>query len=132
MTPEQLVAPFDLCKRMRDAGFPQDTCFFWFLDVYNAPLITKGSAPVVLSDGLTVSVFCAAPTFAEIAPQLPALFLWIALRLRRWRGTIPPAWSRREIVVPMTRAGVRDATRRIADRVVAAWRRRVARDGSTG
>jgi len=60
------------------------------------------------------------------------LFAWVAIRLRRWRGTIPPVWSRREIVVPLTVAGVRSAMRRIANRANGSERPTVGQDGSTG
>lgn len=65
-------------------------------------------------------------------PNGPILFAWVALRLRRWRGTIPPRWARPEIVVPLTRAGVRVAMARVANRVAARWRQRSADEGSTG
>lgn len=71
MAMEQHVPTFDACKRLREAGFPQETFFSWVTVAAKPELLSRDS--IIHRDYLNAypASFYAAPILTEILEQLP-------------------------------------------------------------
>lgn len=72
MTLQDLVPPQELCQRLKEAGFPQDTAYYWHSLVSHD---LKSWSDYKLQDYKPESDFgmrvIAAPTLQEVLDQLP-------------------------------------------------------------
>lgn len=78
MSIQQLVPSKEVCEQLAAAGFPQETCFYWYIvdDKYNVPprVVNYYSEPksghYSSTDDNYTERWIAAPTAQEIAAEL--------------------------------------------------------------